>query len=126
MGVQLNHTVVWCVSKQQASAFFTELFGLPAATPFSQFLVVELSNGVTLDFLETDGKISMQHYAFLISEAEFDSIFGRICERGIAYWADPGKTSPGTINNHDGGRGVYFHDPDGHLLEIITRPYGGG
>jgi catechol 2,3-dioxygenase-like lactoylglutathione lyase family enzyme len=85
--------------------------------------VVELANGVSLDFHDDDGKIAMQHYAFLISEKEFDAIFARIEKRGLDYWADPGRTEPGEIYRHNGGRGLYFKDPDGHLLEIMTRPY---
>ncbi len=69
-------------------------------------------------------EIQAQHYAFLVSEREFDEIFGRIKERGLAYWADPGQTQKRRINTHFGGRGVCFEDPSGHLLEIITRPYG--
>ena len=83
-------------------------------------------NGVSLDFSETDGEIATQHYAFLIGEDDFDEIFGRISERGIPHWADPGRARPGSINRNDGGRGVYFADPDGHLMEILTRPYGSG
>ena len=88
--------------------------------------MVEADNGVSLDFIETQGDITPQHYAFLISEPEFDEIFGRIKERDLDHWADPHHAQPGEINHHDGGRGVYFEDPDGHLLEIITRPYGSG
>jgi catechol 2,3-dioxygenase-like lactoylglutathione lyase family enzyme len=88
--------------------------------------VVEAANGASLDFLETDEVTLVEHYAFLVSEAEFDEIFGRIQARGLDYWADPANTAPGEINHHDGGRGVYFRDPDGHMLEIITRPYGSG
>lgn len=102
----------------------TELFDLPAAKPFGPFLSVDVANEVTLDFLQTDEEIQTQHYAFLVSEAEFDQIFGRIEARGLSYWADPGRTRKGSINHHDGGRGVYFEDPAGNLLEIITRPYG--
>ncbi len=87
---------------------------------------MEVDNGISLDFHEVDGDIAGQHYAFLIGEDDFDAIFGRIVERGLDYWADPMMSQPGTINHHDGGRGVYFPDPDGHLLEIITRPYGSG
>jgi len=65
------------------------------------------------------------HFAFLISEDEFDEIYGRIVERGVAHWADPAASRPGEINHNDGGRGVYFAGPDGHFLEVITRPYGG-
>ena len=124
MSVQLNHTIVWCRDKERSSAFLTGILGLPAATHFGPFRVVEVANGISLDFHPVDGEIAAQHYAFLISEDEFDEIFARIVERGLDYWGDPGKTEPGTINRNDGGRGVYFDDPDGHLLEIITRPYG--
>jgi catechol 2,3-dioxygenase-like lactoylglutathione lyase family enzyme len=88
--------------------------------------VVRVDNGVSLDFYEKQGEIARQHYAFLITEPAFDEIFARIRERGIDYWADPGQSRPGEINHDDGGRGVYFKDPNGHLLEIITRPYGSG
>jgi catechol 2,3-dioxygenase-like lactoylglutathione lyase family enzyme len=126
MSIQLNHTIVSCRDQQRSATFLTELLGLPAPKPFGPFLVVELSNEVSLDFYERDGEITPQHYAFLISEDDFDRIFGRIRERGLEYWADPGQHQAGEINHRDGGRGVYFEDPDGHLLEIITRPYGGG
>jgi hypothetical protein len=81
---------------------------------------------VSLDFIESDGEITPQHYAFLVGEAEFDEIFGRIRERNLPYWADPGQTQPGEINRRDGGRGVYWEDPNGHFLEVLTRPYGSG
>jgi catechol 2,3-dioxygenase-like lactoylglutathione lyase family enzyme len=123
MAVQLNHTIVWVRDKKTSASFLTEILGLPGATPFGPFLVVSVANGVSLDFHDKDGEIARQHYAFLISEAEFDKIFARIQERGIAYWADPGQHHKGEINRHDGGRGLYFEDPDGHLLEIITQPY---
>ncbi|GAB3976867.1 hypothetical protein GCM10029978_064960 [Actinoallomurus acanthiterrae] len=71
-------------------------------------------------------RIDPQHYAFLVSEEEFDAIFGRIQEAGVTYYADPFHQEPGRINHLDGGRGAYFSDPNGHNLEIITRPYGSG
>lgn len=126
MSVQLNHTIVWCRDKERSSRFLTEILGLAKATSFGPFRVVEISNGVSLDYHDVDGEIPSQHYAFLISENEFDEIFGRITERGLEHWADPGLSRPGEINHNDGGRGVYFRDPDGHLLEVITRPYGSG
>ena len=126
MSVQLNHTIVWCRDKQKSATFFTEVLGLQSATQFGPMLVVQLSNSVSLDFYENDGKISSQHYAFLIGEDDFDQTFARIRDRGLQYWADPGKHRSGEINRNDGGRGVYFEDPDGNLLEVITRPYGSG
>jgi len=126
MSVQLNHTIVWCRDKQRSATFLTEILGRPAPTRFGPFLVVEVDNGASLDFHEADGEIARQHYAFLIGEDDFDDIFGRIRDRGLEHWADPGRSQPGRINRGDGGRGVYFEDPDGHLLEIITRPYGSG
>lgn len=125
MTVQLNHTIVWCHDKQKSSAFMAEILGLPAPKAFYRFMVVELANGVSLDFSEDGDAVVVQHYAFLVSEPEFDAIFARIRDKGLDHWADPARTRPGEINTHDGGRGVYFPDPDGHLLEIITRPYGG-
>lgn len=126
MTVQFNHTIVHARDSRASAAFLTEILGLSAPTRFGPFLVVEVDNGVSLDFFETDEEITPQHYAFLISEAEFDEIFGRIRERGIPFWADPGRTRPGEINHGDGGRGVYFEDPSGNFLEILTRPYGSG
>ena len=126
MSVQLNHTIVSCRDQLRSAAFLSGILGLPPATRFGRFLVVEADNGVSLDFAETSGQITAQHYAFLVGEEEFDAAFGRIRERDLTYWADPGRTQPATVNHRDGGRGLYFEDPDGHLLEIITRPYGSG
>ena len=126
VSVQLNHTIVSCRDQQRSAAFLTGILGLPAATRFSHFLVVEADNGVSLDFAETAGEITPQHYAFLVGEEEFDAAFSRIRGQDLPYWADPGQTQAGMINHRDGGRGVYFEDPDSHLLEIITRPYGSG
>ncbi len=126
MTVKLNHTIVNVRDKRASADFFTELFGLPKAKPFgSYFLTVPLDNDVTLDFCDADYEVEKQHYAFLVSETEFEAIFGRIKQRGLDYWADPGKRDKGKTNRHDGGRGVYFEEPGGHFLEIITVPHGG-
>jgi len=125
MSAELNHTIVWCSDKQRSAGFLTDLLGLPPARPFHHFLVVDLANRVSLDFYQKEGAVARQHYAFLVDEAGFDAAFARIGAQGLTYWADPARTEPGEINRHDGGRGVYFEDPDGHLLELITRPYGG-
>jgi catechol 2,3-dioxygenase-like lactoylglutathione lyase family enzyme len=126
MTVELNHTIVAARDKMAAATFLTDLLGLPAPTPFGPFLVVTLGNGVSLDFMDTSDDIVPQHYAFLVSEADFDAIFDRIRSLDLPYWADPFHHQPGEINTRDGGRGVYFDDPNGHVLELITRPYGSG
>jgi len=124
MTIKLNHTIVNVADRSASATFLADLFGLPEPAAWGPFLAVELANEVTLDFYDAEGAGSPQHYAFLASEDEFDAIFDRIRERGLDHWADPGHRQPGEINTHDGGRGVYFDDPSGHKLEIITRPYG--
>jgi catechol 2,3-dioxygenase-like lactoylglutathione lyase family enzyme len=126
MSPQLNHTIVWCRDQKRSAAFLTTILGLPGATPYGRFLVAETDNAVSLDYAETTDEIAGQHYAFLVSDDEFDAAFGRITAQELPYWADPGLNQPGQVNTRDGGRGVYFQDPDGHLLEILTRPYGSG
>jgi len=116
MTVQLNHTIVWCRDREASASFLADILGRPSPTMWGPFAIVEVDNEVSLDYHPTDGDIAPQHYAFLIGEPEFDVIFGRINERGLEYWADPGLSRPGQINHDDGGRGIYFHDPDGHLL----------
>jgi catechol 2,3-dioxygenase-like lactoylglutathione lyase family enzyme len=124
MAVEFNHTIVWSHDSEASATFFAEMLGLPGPKQWGPFQIVTTENGVNIDFLNKTGEISTQHYAFLVSEAEFDAIFGRIQERRLSFWADPARSKEGEINHHDGGRGVYFKDPNGHLLEIITRPYG--
>jgi len=124
--VQLNHTIVSCRDQQRSAAFLTGILGLPPATRSGHFLVVEADNGVSLDYSETSGDITSQHYAFLVGDEDFEAAYRRIQDQGLQYWANPGRTQPGVINQRDGGRGLYFEDPDGHLMEIITRPYGSG
>lgn len=126
MSVVLNHTIVAARDKKVSAAYLAEILGLPEPEPFGHFLVVGTSNGVSLDFADTAEPIRSQHYAFLISEPEFDESLARIRSRGIPFWGDPGRRRPGEINRNDGGRGVYFEDPSGHFLEILTRPYGSG
>ena len=123
MPVDLNHTIVYCIDKKASSGFLAEMLGLPAPTSYGPFAVVEVSNGVSLDYLE--GEVHPQHYAFLVGESEFDDIHQRIVDKGLPYWADPGHDQPQEINTKDGGRGLYWDDPNGHILEILTVPYGG-
>lgn len=126
MAVELNHTIVHARDKRQTAAFLTEILGLPEPTAFGPFLIVQVDNEVSLDVMDDAGPVHPQHYAFLVTEPEFDQILERIKAKGLTYWADPSHRQKGQINTNDGGRGVYWADPDGHNLEIITRPYGSG
>jgi catechol 2,3-dioxygenase-like lactoylglutathione lyase family enzyme len=126
MTVELNHTIVAAHDKQASARFLADLLGVDVAPDFGPFAPVEIANGVTLDFMETEEPIAPQHYAFLVSEDDFDAIFTRIRAGRLRYWADPYHHRPGEINHNDGGRGAYFDDPNGHNLEILTRPYGSG
>ena len=126
MGAQLNHTIVWSRDPGVSARFLAEMLGRPPPTRFGPFEVVELDNGVSLDFLRNEAPVAPQHYAFLISEPDFDAVLERIHERKLDHWADPARRRAREINHNDGGRGVYFPDPDGHFLEVITRPYGSG
>jgi catechol 2,3-dioxygenase-like lactoylglutathione lyase family enzyme len=121
--VKLNHTIVYSRDRRASAEFLTGLFGLAAPVAWGSFLTVEVDNEVTLDYYDGNGEGTPQHYAFLVTEDEFDQIFGRIKDRGLDFWADPGHRQAGEINTHDGGRGVYFDDPSGHNLEMITQPY---
>jgi hypothetical protein len=127
MSIELNHTIIWANNPAETANFLCEILGLPEAERFGPFLVVRMANGVSLDVKEkATEKVSPQHYAFLVSETEFDEIFSRVKSRNLDYWADPAQEEPGTINTRDHGRGFYFLEPSGHYLEILTRPYGSG
>ncbi|MGA4846081.1 VOC family protein [Streptomyces sp. G5(2025)] len=126
MSVELNHTIVHARDNRESAEFFADLLGLQIASEWGPFIAVALSNGVTLDFATVPAEhITPQHYAFLVSEAEFEAAYDKIRARGIQHWADPHQKQPGEINHNDGGRGVYFPDPSDHAMELITVPYGG-
>ena len=125
MAVQLNHTLVNVRDKKESASFVAEILGLAEPTPYGPFLVVQVDNDVSLDFIDV-AVLHPQHYAFLVSEPEFDEILARIRARDLTFWAEPIKKTAGRWNTEDGGRGLYWEEPSGHLLEIITRPYGSG
>ncbi|MFF3016736.1 VOC family protein [Streptomyces sp. NPDC057939] len=126
MSVQLNHTIIHSRDNRESATFLAHILGLEVGAEWGPFIAVETGNGVTLDFATIPAEsIVAQHYAFLIPEEEFDSAFEKIRAAGIPFFADPHGKQPGEINHNDGGRGVYFPDPSGHGMEIITRPYGG-
>jgi catechol 2,3-dioxygenase-like lactoylglutathione lyase family enzyme len=123
MSVELNHTIIPAKDKWESAKFLADILNLEAGPEWGHFVPVKTANGVTLDF-DNREDFRPQHFAFLISDAEFDAAFGRIRAQGVRYWADPRRAKLGEINHHHGGRGVYFEDPSGHLMEIITHPYG--
>ena len=126
MSIELNHTIVHARDPLASATYLAEVLRRTTPVKFVPFWDVELDNHVNLAYILADEHLTIEHYAFLVSEEEFDRIFERIQARGLPYWADPAHKQPGRINHHDGGRGVYWNDPNGHHLEIITRPYGSG
>ncbi|ODV43903.1 bleomycin resistance protein [Cupriavidus sp. UYMMa02A] len=121
MAIQLNHTIVFSRDKKESADFLCEILGRPMAVPFGPFLAVRLDNDVTLDFMDAEGDVALQHYAFLISDAEFEQSFARIRARKLMYWADPYRSRPSEVSTDNGGRRIYFEDPSRHLLEIFTK-----
>jgi catechol 2,3-dioxygenase-like lactoylglutathione lyase family enzyme len=119
----LNHIIIPAKDKDASAAFLANILGVEAEPQWGPFRPVKTSNGVALDFVDSQD-VRTQHYAFLVDDAEFDAGFGKIKAQGVPYFADPHRQQPGEINRHWGGRGVYFEDPNGHLLELITKPYG--
>lgn len=126
MSIELNHTIVHVRDRDAAARQVADTLGLDEPTTYGPFAVLELANGVSLDFMEDSGDFPGQHYAFLVGEEDFDRIHQRLRDGGVQWWADPFRRRPGEVNTNDGGRGLYWEGPDGHWLEIITVPYGGG
>jgi catechol 2,3-dioxygenase-like lactoylglutathione lyase family enzyme len=122
----LNHHIVSARDSEASARYYSEVLGLGAPVKLGHFAVLGVGPDTTLDFVDASGDLAAQHYAFLVTEEEFDEVFGRVTERGQEYWADPMHEAPGEINHWDDGRGMYFDDPDGHRLEILTRSYGAG
>jgi catechol 2,3-dioxygenase-like lactoylglutathione lyase family enzyme len=122
MPIELNHTIVHAHDKHASARFLADVLGVPVGPEAGPFVMVQLANNVTLDFMDAES-VRPQHYAFLVTEDEFDTAYGRLLDTGADRWADPDRTRPGEINNRDGGRGVYFADPDGHFMEMLTVAY---
>ncbi|MBV9846632.1 MAG: VOC family protein [Kutzneria sp.] len=123
MSVTFNHTIIAARDRDASARFFRRLFELPEAPSWGPFTNVQLPDGVLLQFAEPPVEIQMQHYAFLVDEDLFDRAYDRLRAEGVAHWADPHMTRPNETNTEHGGRGVYFKDPAGHAIEMITRPY---
>lgn len=122
MAITLNHTIVPAHDKVESAAFYSRLFGFEQAGEFSRFTVVRVNDTLSLDF-DTREKFDTQHYAFKVTEQEFDEIFERLKGENIPYGSGPSEAENMSINHHYGGRGVYFRDPGGHLLEMLTADY---
>ena len=119
--VRLNHTIVPSRDKEAAARFFARIFGLEYAGPAGHFAPVQVIKTLTLDFDNAD-VFEPHHYAFHVNDAEFDALFARIEAERLSYGSGPRSAEDGQTNAWRGGRGVYFRDPDGHLLELLTRP----
>lgn len=125
MTVELNHTIVPARDKRASAAFLSRILGVPVSGDVAHFVPINLGNGVTLDY-DDAGDPQPHHYAFLVSEDVFDAAFERVTAAGISYHAEPSGAGPGEIyHSSSGGRGFYFEDPDGHLMELLTRDLSG-
>jgi catechol 2,3-dioxygenase-like lactoylglutathione lyase family enzyme len=118
-----NHTIIAAKDRTASAAFYRDLLEAAEAPSWGLFTNLRLDDGVLLQFAEPPVEIQMQHYAFLVDDELFDRAYALLVERGIEHWADPRMQRPGETNTEHGGRGVYFKDPAGHALELITRPY---
>lgn len=122
MAITLNHTIVPSHDKAEAAKFYSRIFGFDYQGEFSHFLVVKVNDTLSLDF-DNREKFEPHHYAFKVTETEFDEIFKRMKDENVKYGSGPMEPENMNINHNYGGRGVYFRDPDGHLLEMLTADY---
>ena len=122
MAITLNHTIVPARDKEAAARFFAEIFGLRYDGTKGPFAPVRVNDALTLDFAEAKEPVPVEHYAFHVGDAEFDTILGRVKAAGLAFGSGPWSLTDGKLNDWNGGRGVYFKDPDGHVLELMTVP----
>ena len=123
MSATFNHTIIASKDRLASAAFYRDLLEAQEAPSWGFFTNLHLDGGVLLQFAEPPVDIQMQHYAFLVDDAHFDRAYELIRQRGIEHWADPQMKRPGETNTEHNGRGVYFKDPAGHALELLTRPY---
>lgn len=123
MPAAFNHTIIASKDRAESAQFYRELLEVPAAPSWGPFTNIQLDGGVLLQFAEPPVEIQMQHYAFLVDDELFDRAYARLTDWAIVHWADPQMRRPGEINHEHGGRGVYFKDPAGHAIELLTRPY---
>jgi catechol 2,3-dioxygenase-like lactoylglutathione lyase family enzyme len=125
MTIFFDHHIVPSTDKARTARFYADILGLPDPREEGPFAALDLGNDVALYVAGWEERVLSQHYAFLVSEAEFDAFYRRLTELGLPHWADPHCRLPQQVNHDDGGRGTYFHDPDGHFVEVLTVRYGG-
>ena len=123
MSATFNHTIIASRDNAESAGFYTAVLEALPAPSWGPFTNITLTGGVLLQFAAAPGEIQMQHYAFLVDEAHFDRAYAWLVDHDVEHWADPQLTRRGETNTEHGGRGVYFKDPAGHGLELITRPY---
>ncbi len=122
MTVTLDHTIVHVRDSAATADFLVRMLDLPPWTRLAHFTAVRLGE-TSLDLIETGDEIASRHFAFRVSEAAFRAVLEQLTAEGRPFWADPFRRNPGRINTWDGGLGAYFDDPNGHLLEVLTKPY---
>jgi catechol 2,3-dioxygenase-like lactoylglutathione lyase family enzyme len=122
MTITLNHTIVWTRGKEGAARFFAEIFGLRFEGSRSHFAPVRVNDTLTLDFADAKGNIASQHYAFHVSDTEFDAILQRVKDAALTFGSGPRSLEDGRLNDWNGGRGFYYKDHDGHVIELMTAP----
>ncbi|EWM14903.1 VOC family protein [Kutzneria sp. 744] len=123
MPATFNHTIIPAKDREVSARFYRELLEVPEAPSWGPFTNIQLHDGVLLQFAEPPVDIQMHHYAFLVDDELFDRARQRLLDNGVQTWADPFQKQPDEINTNHGGRGVYFSDPAGHGIELLTQPY---
>ena len=122
MTITLNHTIVWARNKEGAARLFAEIFGLRFADQGGHFAQVRVNDTLTMDFADAKGTVAGQHYAFHVSDSEFDAILQRVKDAGLAFGSGPQSLEDGKLNAWNSGRGFYYKDHDGHVIELMTMP----
>jgi catechol 2,3-dioxygenase-like lactoylglutathione lyase family enzyme len=120
MTIRLDHTIVPSKDKVASARFFSEILGLAVTPGSGYFAQVRVNESLTFDFADESDPFQSLHYAFHVSDSEFDAIFDRVKTKGIPYGSEPDRHTNGRINTRRGGRGFYFEDPSGHLIEVMT------
>lgn len=122
MEITLNHTIVPSHNNVESARFYERILGFEFIKEWGHFAVVKVNSTLTLDFMVRENFSSI-HYAFKVNDQQFNEILERIKKEGISFGSGPSSLEDGNTNNNDNGQGVYFKDPNGHVLELITKDY---